>query len=333
VKARGCRAEVIRSGKLESVHRCAVVVADAAGEVKAAWGDWRTSTYLRSCGKFLQAVAVVVSGAADAFGFSDRELVAACASHGARPDQLAAVRGLLHKAGLSESLLTCPPHPPLEDSARLDLVRSGASPTAIHNNCSGKHAAMLATALYKGWSLEGYARPEHPVQQLALEVVAALCALTPKQIHLGVDGCGVPTFYMPLRNLAIGFARFATGEGLPPDLANAVARLRRAVTRFPELTSTLDFPAVKLMQLSAGRILSKGGAEGLMAACDVQTGLGFAVKAFDGNHRGSCPVLVSALKRVLELPPDWQEALAPLERVVLQASPEGAIAEVVPYLE
>ena len=329
----GCRVEVTRCGRLESLHHCAAVVCAPSGEVVAAYGDWQRSAYLRSCGKFLQAAILPITGSDLALALDLSEIAIACGSHGARPDQLAAIRSLLAKAGLDESFFQCKPHPPLEESVILALARAGLEPTAICNNCSGKHASMLAVSKLKGWPLETYMRPDHPVQQLALRCVAEFCGLAPEAIPLGVDGCGVPVFWVSLGQTATGFARFASGEGLSEELASAASRLRQAISAYPELTTTLTFPALNLMQATGCRVLSKGGAEGLIAAGDTKTGLGFAVKALDGSHRASGPMLLELIKRHLDLPEETLMELAPIREVILQEGPEGPVAEAKPYLD
>ena len=292
---------VRRGALVESVHRGRVAVCDAGGELIEATGDPDGYLYARSSAKPFQAMPLLLSGAADAFGLTDEELAVACASHNAEEPHLAAVRSILKKAGLSEEDLQCGAHPPIYEPAAAELARRGEEPRQVHGNCSGKHAGMLALCVYEGWETAGYRNPDHPLQRRILQIVARVCGLERDEILLAGDGCGVPSLGMPLRNLATGFARLATGENLSDDLAGAAGRIRRAMREHPYLvagTGRLDTDVMRGTDL-----IAKSGAEGVFAAGNPEDRWGLALKISDGSTRAVRPAALAALARQgLEVP-------------------------------
>jgi L-asparaginase II len=236
---------------------------------------------------------LVLSGAAGALSLTDEELAVACASHNAEEPHLRAVRSILEKAGLSGDDLQNGAHPPLYAPAAMELACSGEEPQNIHGNCSGKHAGMLAVCVHEGWATGGYRNPSHPLQVWILEIVARVCGLEPDEILLGGDGCGVPSFGMPLRNLATGFARLATGI-LPDDLAEAANKVRRAMREHPYMvggTGRFDTAVMRGTEL-----VCKTGAEIVFGAGSPH-GWGLALKISDGGTRALRPAALAALSR------------------------------------
>ncbi|MFY9970193.1 MAG: asparaginase, partial [Roseiarcus sp.] len=218
-------AEVLRGDRVESAHRGAGAVVDATGAIVMAFGDIERPVYPRSAIKALQALPLLESGAADRLGLSPKEIALACASHSGEEDHVATARAMLAKAGRDESVLECGVHWPLGEAAARALARSGGTPNALHNNCSGKHAGFICLACAEGVDPRGYLAPDHPVQR---EVAAAVADMTKARLDeetRGIDGCSIPTYAIPLRSLAYGFARFVTGDGLARSRANAAARI------------------------------------------------------------------------------------------------------------
>ena len=262
-------------------------------------GDPASYVYLRSSAKPFQALPLVFSGAADAFGLTGEELAVACASHSAEPRHLAAVRSILRKAGLSEDDLQSGAHPPMHVPTAARLVRNGEQPRPIHGNCSGKHAGMLAVCAHAGWDPAGYRDAEGPLQKLVRRTVAKLCGLEPGEVRLAGDGCGVPVFALPLENLALGFARLGAGgeagtEDFPEDLLEAVVRVRDAMRAYPGTVAGTGRFDTRLMQ--ATDLVAKSGAEGVFAAASpVETGWGLALKISDGAGRAVAPAAFAAL--------------------------------------
>lgn len=286
---------VRRGDLIESIHRGRYAVRDARGEEIDSVGDPEDYVCLRSSAKPFQALPLVFSGAADAFGLTREEIAVACASHNAEPRHLAAVRSILRKAGLSEEYLHSGAHPPIHALSAARLARSGEEPRPIHGNCSGKHAGMLAVCAHAGWDPAGYRDPEGPLQKLVRRTIAKLCVIEPEEIRLAGDGCGVPVFALPLGNLALGFARLAVGaEDFPEDLAEAVNRIRDAMRRYPFMVAGTGRFDTELMQ--ATDLIAKSGAEGVFAAASPE-GWGLALKISDGASRAVAPAVLAALSR------------------------------------
>ncbi len=295
---------VRRGGLVESVHRGRLVVCDARGERLGSLGDPEGYVYVRSSAKPFQALPLVLSGAADAFGLVDEEISVASASHNAEPHHVAAARSILRKANVSEDDLQNGAHPPMHAPSAARLVRSGESPRAIHGNCSGKHAGMLAVCVHAGWNPAGYRDPGGPLQKLVRDTVAKVCGVAPEDIRLAGDGCGVPVFAVPLENLALGFARLAAGghEDFPDDLNAAMRRVRDAMRRNPYMVAGTGRFDTTLME--ATDLIAKSGAEGVFA-CGSPAGWGLALKVSDGAGRAVAPAaLVALTRRGVEVPPE-----------------------------
>ena len=279
--------EVTRGSLVESNHRGATAVVDADGRLMLALGDVARPIFPRSAVKALQAIPLIESGAADAFGLDEPELAIACASHSGDAIHLAAVRTLLAKAGLDESQLACGAHWPISERTTRELVRAGRSPEAIHNNCSGKHAGMLAKALHLGLDPSGYERREHGVQEEIRRIISDICGVELEREDMGIDGCSVPTFAFPLAALARGFARLASGKGLSPARAAAARRLMGACFANPVLVAGEGRLDTIVMRGLAGSVFAKGGAEGIHCAALPELGIGIAVKIDDGAKRAT----------------------------------------------
>jgi L-asparaginase II len=291
---------VRRGALVENVHRGRVAVCDPEGELLEVVGDAEGYAYARSSAKPFQVVPLVLSGAADSSGLTDEELAVACASHNAEEPHLAAVRSILQKADLSESDLQNGVHPPLYAPAAAELARSGGEPGAIHGNCSGKHAGMLAVCVHEGWETGSYRDPEHPLQRWILEIVAAICGLDADNVLLAGDGCGVPTFGLPLKSLATGFARLATGERLPEDLSEAAAKIRGAMREHPYMVAGTGRFDTAVM--SGTDLVAKSGAEAVFCAGSPE-GWGLALKISDGASRALRPAALATLaRRGVEVP-------------------------------
>ena len=299
--------EVVRGALVESRHAGAIAIADADGRLVLALGNVERPVYPRSAVKALQALPLVESGAADAFGLIDDELAVACASHSGDDVHVAAVRSLLAKAGLDESDLACGVHWPVSDQAMRALIKAGRRPLAIHNNCSGKHAGMLAACVHLGLDPRGYERPDHQLQIMIAGIISETCGVKLDRAGMGVDGCSLPTWSLPLAALARGFARFGTGEGLAPVRAAATARLRQACFAAPELVAGEGRFDTVAMRALAPELFVKGGAEGVHCAALPGQGLGIALKIDDGAKRGDERALAELLAALL---PKARSALA-----------------------
>ncbi|MGH7507085.1 MAG: asparaginase, partial [Longimicrobiales bacterium] len=299
--------EVWRGGLIESRHRVSVAVVDAHGRMRAQCGDPDLVVYARSAVKPFQAMPLVTDGAADQFGLTPPELALCCASHGGEPRHVDLARALLRKIGIDEEALACGPHPPMHEGSARALRESGRQPTRVHNNCSGKHAGMLALARTQGWPTAGYQRADHPLQQRMLREIAEWMRVPAEDIPTAIDGCGVLTFALPLARLAGGFARLATAARKGEE---APARIVAAMVGWPEHVAGSDRLCTELMRATDGRIFVKVGAEGVYCAGIPGAELGAALKVEDGATRASGPALLSVLRNLGLLSDEDMAALA-----------------------
>lgn len=279
--------EVTRGGMVESRHRAAVAVVDPDGAVVRGWGDIDRPVYGRSAIKPLQALPLLETGAADRFALSAAEIALACASHSCEPRHVAAVGAWLARIGLSADDLECGSHLPSEDQAMKAVVRSGVPLTGLYNNCSGKHAGFLTTARHLGEPTRGYIRFEHPVQQRILGTLEQVCGLDLRDAPRGIDGCGIPVIGIPLGNLALGMARLADPDGLPPARAAAARRILAAMCAEPFMVAGTGRFCTVLMEALGPKAAVKTGAEGVYCAALPELGLGVALKVDDGAGRAA----------------------------------------------
>jgi L-asparaginase II len=311
--------EVRRGPIVESRHRGHIAAVDGEGRLVASLGEPDTVTYLRSSAKPFQAVPLVTSGAADRFRMNEAELAVACGSHSGEDLHAAAVAHLLEKIGLDESFLKCGVHDPFDRATAERLRARGESPGVLRNNCSGKHAGMLALARHLGSPPEAYDDPAGPVQQAILRVVSQFSGLPAGEIALGTDGCGVPVFGVPVRSMALMYARLvAPPANFDQATRAACARLVAAMTAHPELVGgTVERFDTEVMRAVQGLAVSKIGAEGVYTAgvrpCERwPKGLGLAFKIEDGeDRRARSTIAIESLRQLGVLDGDAQKSLSP----------------------
>jgi L-asparaginase II len=277
--------EVWRGDLVESVHCGGIAVADARGRTLRAHGDPAASTYLRSAAKPAQVLPLFMSGAVERFGLTEAEIAVIIGSHGGEPMHVEAVGSILDKIGLPESALQCGAHPPFHRPSARFLREAGRKPSALHNNCSGKHAGMLALARQIEAPIERYLEEDHPVQRRIRDTIAALAGVAPAGIPTAVDGCSAPTFALSLAAAATLYARLVEPDGLPSDLAQAARRAVAAMRRHPEMVAGTDRLCTDLMRASNAGLIAKIGAEGFygLAWLDQGRGRGAALKIGDGD--------------------------------------------------
>ncbi len=289
--------EVTRGEMVESRHRGAFAVARSDGRLTASAGDIDTPIYPRSAIKAFQALPLIETGAADRFGFTAEEIALACSSHGGEPDHVATARSMLAKAGIDEGHLECGPQWPSFGQAARALARSADAPARIHNNCSGKHAGMLAVARHLDEPLAGYTQPDHPVQKRVRETMGRVCAVDLSTAVHATDGCSIPTWAIALRDLAVGFARFAVGHTDGPKDVRAAERIIEAVRAAPFMVAGSKRLCTALMS-EVPRAFVKIGAEGVYCACIPHAGLGVALKCDDGTVRAAEAMVAAILARL-----------------------------------
>lgn len=283
-----------RGAEIESVHRGWMVLVDG-GAVRSA-GDPETPVFSRSCTKPFQALAFLLSGAADRFGCGADELALACSSHDGTPEQRAIVSRMLARAGLTEASLQCGAAEPLGDEARKRFAAGGERPGPLTHNCSGKHAAFLLTQAHFGDDPARYLRADSPAQTLARRLTGLALDVPPGELGDFVDGCSAPTFRVPLRALAVGFARLASPETAPAEIRDGLARVRDAIVGHPISYAGPRRLCTALLRASQGAVIPKNGAEGVYAFGVRGRRLGFAVKVEDGASRGYRAAVLAAVR-------------------------------------
>jgi len=290
-----CVVEVTRGAVLESRHRVHAAVVDAGGRLRAFAGDPELVTFFRSAAKPLQALPLVDDGAVERYGLTLEELALCCGSHSGSAAHTRVAERILEKAGVTAEALACGPHPPFDEEAQRLLAEAGLEPGRLHNNCSGKHAGMMMLARARGWDTAGYERPEHPVQRRLLAEVARWTRMPVEAIALANDGCGVPCFALPLRQMALSFAAFAAAARAGERGPSAVVE---AMTAHPEMVAGSGRVCTALMRQARGRLFAKVGAEGVYCVGVPGAELGIALKVEDGAARAVAPAILALLREL-----------------------------------
>lgn len=346
--------EGTRGDLVELIHRGHVAVVDATGKLLYSAGDPDKLTSMRSAAKPIQAIPIVESGAADHFGLNSEDLAIICSSHNSEPVHIDAVTRLLTKLELSEAALQCGTHPPFDRRSADEILRTGRELSPAYSNCSGKHTGMLALAAFLGHPLEGYYLPGHEVQRIILDTMSRVTEVPASDIRIGVDGCGVPVFGLPLRAMALAFARLADPEAMPEGKREAARRLRDAMLEHPYLVAGRNRICTALMQKATGKVVAKSGADGIYCvgvlpgvlsgeAPEIQPagspevsrhrGIGIAVKIDDGSDRARHPAVMETLRQLGILTPEELEALAWYHRTPIKNFRGETVGELRPVFE
>ncbi|MGE0501502.1 MAG: asparaginase [Rhizobiaceae bacterium] len=329
--------EVTRGDVIESRHRGAVAVFDADGAEFLSVGDIDRPVFPRSAVKAIQALPFVESGAADRYEFGERELALACASHSGEPAHVELAASMLARAGLGEPDLECGTHWSSNQTVTVALARSGKEPDQLHNNCSGKHAGFLCACVHNGIATRGYVDFGHRYQAILRETMDDVTSAVHAEANSGTDGCSIPTYAVPLRYLASGFAKMATGIGLRATRAAAARRLFAACMAEPFFVAGTGRACTRLMQAAPGRIFAKVGAEGVYCGAVPELGLGIALKSDDGGERAAESMMAQVLANLLARDPELSASLAEMAGprllnrkglAVGEIRPTGALASV-----
>ena len=311
--------ELTRGDVVESIHFGAVAVVDRHSKLLAWCGDPQTRTYLRSTAKPFQALPFVEAQGPQTFGLTLKEIALICASHAGTDEHVAVAQSIQKKAGFTEGELLCGTHPPMHAATRDAMQARGEGPTPNRHNCSGKHSGMLASAQFHGWPIEDYVNPHHPLQKSILVAFAEMCDLSPEQVNVGIDGCSAPNFAIPLYNAAFAYARLCDPVDLSPARAEACQTITHAMTTHPIMIAGPDEFDTRLMEVTGGRLVSKGGAEGYQgiglmpgALAPNSPGVGIALKISDGGARPKVrsAVVMEVLRQLNVLSPGEWETLS-----------------------
>ncbi|MFA7413890.1 MAG: asparaginase [Rhizobium sp.] len=301
--------EVTRGNIVESRHRGIAVVVDGDGRVMLAAGDVDAGVFPRSACKAMQALPLVESGAADAFGFGNKELALACSSHNGEDEHVATAASMLSRAGRDVSTLECGSHWSFDQNTLIHQARTIDKPTALHNNCSGKHSGFICACCHMGHDPKGYVGYDHPLQAEIRSVMENLTGAALGHDNCGTDGCSIPTYAVPLVALARGFGKMATGNGLEPVRAKASRRLMEACMAEPFYVAGTKRFCTKLMEVAPGKIFAKTGAEGVFCAVLPEKGISIAVKCEDGTTRAAEAMIAALLAKHFENDSAEQSAL------------------------
>jgi L-asparaginase II len=300
--------EVLRGQTVESHHHVMAVVLDEKGETVAEWGNPNFLTFPRSAIKMLQALPLIETGTAEAFHLEDRHLCLACASHRGEKKHITGVHEFMKKSGVKESLLACGPHMPYDETTAQEMIRHSIKPSAIVNNCSGKHTGMIATCLHLKENPEGYENYDHSCQVRVRQALSEVMGVDVNKSPYGIDGCGIPTYAIPLKNLAKGMSALISAQQ-PAHRRYASRKLVEAVQREPFYISGTDDFNTAAIEKTEGRCVIKGGAEGVYCGVIPTMGLAFALKAEDGSSRASQSATGYLLQKLGVFQPNETEQL------------------------
>ena len=320
---------VTRGTMVESLHRVHAAVVSASGELLASARDQGLVTHWRSCAKPFQVMSLLEQGGFDAMGWGDDQLALACGSHGGEPEHVALAAGMLASIGMEEGDLACGAHEPLSARGQRVLRESGERPSRLHNNCSGKHSAMLALAHTAGWPTVGYEQLEHPVQQECLRQVAQWSGVEAATIGCAVDGCGVVVFALPLQAMALAYARLADAARRSHEVPS---RIVHAMQTRPFLVGGSDRFDSAIIEATKGRVITKVGAEGVHSVAIVDEGIGMTLKVECGAQRAQYPAVIALLQHYGALPAVLPPTLTEFARRVLRNTRGEVVGEVRPLV-
>lgn len=320
-------------GKLvESRHRGYVAVVDENEKNAYYVSSSNVTTYWRSSAKPFQAIPLIQDGGINKFGLTLKELALICASHAGEQQHVNTVSAILSKVGVTEKHLQCGIHPPVNRTMRENLIRSRTSPSEVHNNCSGKHAGMLALAKLMGVSTEGYWKLEHPVQKRMLETVKIFTGLNADEIKVGIDGCGVPVYGVSLSRMALAYKRLVSNN-FSGGLAKACKVILKAMMFYPNMISGKGRFNTVLMETLQGRIAAKGGAQGVFCMAVPERKLGIAIKIEDGDGKAVPPVAVEVLKQLKILNSEETKKLKEFHKPVIKNARGETCGEIKPVFK
>jgi len=287
--------DIWRGNGIESQHRGAVSVVDSSGRPLLSIGDIERPVFSRSAIKFMQALPLIESGAADNFDLDERHIAFACASHNAEPEHVELAAQWLQRIACDESHLECGPHMPMGKQAKIALSVSGKQPTRLHNNCSGKHVAILSACKHLGEQTKDYRLYSHSAQQRWFDVLENMSST---RVEILPWGYGIPTLAMPLQATALALARFSNGSSVTDERKQAIERVKQSLVAHPFLVAGTDRLCTEIMNKHAPQVFVKVGAEGFYTAMVPERGLGVALKLDDGHLRGAEVVLGAVLRKL-----------------------------------
>lgn len=300
--------ELSRGELIESIHYGSVAIVNSLGELVDSYGDPNAITFLRSSAKPFQALPLIEDGGYLRWGFSKREIAIFCASHTGTNEHIEVLTSIQAKIKVTQDDLLCGVHPPIDLPTHQAMLIRGEKPTPNRHNCSGKHTGMLAQAIDTGTPIQNYIDMDHPVQKRILRCFGEICSVEEDEVALGIDGCSAPVFGVPLHNAALAYARLCDPHSLSQQRAQACRTITEAMTSYPDMVSGPGTFDTRLMEITKGKIVSKGGAEGVQQIGVMpgvihpgSPGIGIALKISDGDlRRRACPAVTLEILRHLD---------------------------------
>ena len=288
-----------RAGHIENIHRGDVAAVNCAGEIIYSVGNAKLPMFWRSAAKPFQALPFVKNGGLEKYNITDEELALLVSSHSGEENHVALVRGILKKLGLDESVLDCVVVRPMSGKAFKNLIAKGEKVLPVHNPCSGKHSQIIALAMMLGVPIESYTKPEHEAQKLIFKHVAMASKVPEDKLEIGIDGCGVPVFYLPLYNMALAYARLSTpSKGDWGEYEVAALKIRDAMSKYPQVVSGTGRIDLAVSEITNGRIIAKIGADAVYCLAVKDEDLGIAFKIEDGDYAAVTPMVIAVLKKL-----------------------------------
>ncbi len=326
--------KVFRTGMIESIHEGFIAVVDGEGNPKAGFGNVYYETFLRSSAKPFQVYPLLFKKGVEKFGFTAEEIAVMCSSHTGQAKHVELVRSILRKIGLDESYLQCGIHTPMYTPEAEKILKEGREYEPVHNNCSGKHAGMLAQTVLYSTDSATYLSLENPVQQYILNSISLFSDEPAEQLPAGIDGCSAPIYLMPLHKMALMFARLAQGAD------HHLRKIRDSIVSDPFLIAGDGRFDTAFMNAVKGRFVSKTGAEGVQCVGIIDggprpeySGWGLAVKIMDGNIRAKGPAAVEALDQLGVLKPEDKLALRDLKEPAIKNHAGLTVGKIEPSFE
>ncbi|MBO4401729.1 MAG: asparaginase [Selenomonadaceae bacterium] len=299
-----------RGAHVENIHRGDVAAVNCAGEIVYSVGNAKLPMFWRSAAKPFQALPFVRNGGLERYNITAEELALLVSSHSGEPNHVALVRGILKKLGLDESVLDCGVVRPMSGKAFKDLIAAGEKVLPVHNPCSGKHSQIIALAMMLGIPYAGYTQPDHEAQKIIFQHVAMAAKVPESELEIGIDGCGVPVFYLPLYNMALAYARLSTPKlGGWNDYETAATKIRDAMSAYPQVLSGTGRIDLAVSEITGGRIIAKIGADAVYCLCVKDENLGVTFKIEDGSYAAVTPMVIAVLKNLDLLTHDEADAL------------------------
>ncbi len=303
--------EITRGDIVERIHCGHIVVVDDSKKIIYSKGDPYKFTFMRSSAKPVQAMPLIISGAAEHFNFTDEEIAIMCASHYAETNHLEILYSIMDKIRVKESDLLCGDATSLKPSHAFHLARKNLPDRQLFNDCSGKHLGMLAYTLFKKRSIKNYLDTEHKTQQDILRTFADFCEYPMEKISLGIDGCSAPVFALPLYNMALSYLKLSNTSLLNKSIQTHANRIFDAMTTHPEMVAGSDGFCTELMRITKGKMIGKIGAEGVYCIGIKDRELALAVKIEDGNMSVLSSVVIEVLHHLNVLTQHEREQLEP----------------------